>query len=379
MPQPLAGLKVVDFTHVVAGPLATHFLRLLGAEVIKIESPAGDPLRNYSLVPSERGMAPAFVGINAGKKSVVLDLKSEEGLATARALIAEADIVVENFRPDVLDRLGLGFEACKQLKPDILYCSVSGFGLNSPLKHHPAIDQIVQSLSGLMKLSGEPDDGPIRIGIPIVDTFVGVMAALAILSAVIQRDRFGGAQQIDVAMLDATMVMMLAVVNPFLINGTPFERTGNRGFSQAPTADTFPTAAGEITIGAVQENQVQRLLRVLGRDDLIGHPDYADRDLRQANADALQAELRSAFAAKPAAEWGPLLAEAGVPAGEVLDFSDVLERGWIDERDLKLSVPFGDGQAEILNTGFRFAHDGPGHGDPAPTLGEHTAAFLRSA
>lgn len=379
MPQPLEGLRVVDFTHVVAGPLATHFLRLLGAEVIKIESPAGDPLRNYSLVPAERGMAPAFVGINAGKKSVVLDLKSDQGLATARALIAEADIVVENFRPDVLERLGLGFDACKALKPDILYCSVSGFGLNSPLKHHPAIDQIVQSLSGLMKLSGEPDDGPVRIGIPIVDTFVGVIAALAILSAVIQRDRFGGAQRIDVAMLDATMVMMLAVVNPFMINGTPFERTGNRGFSQAPTADTFPTAQGEITIGAVQENQVERLLRVLGRDDLIGHPDYSDRDLRQANADALQAELTSAFAAKPAADWGPLLAEAGVPAGEVLEFSDVLERGWLDERDLKLSIPFDGQEVSILNTGFRFAHDGPGHGEAAPGLGEHTAAYLRNA
>lgn len=376
MPQPLHGLKVVDFTHVVAGPLATHLLRLLGAEVIKIEGAGGDPLRNYSLVAAERGMAPAFVGINAGKKSVVLDLKTPAGLAPAQRLVAGADIVVENFRPGVMDRLGLGYDACRALKSDILYCSVSGFGLDSPLRDHPAIDQIVQSLSGLMKLSGEPHDGPIRIGIPVVDTFVGVMAALAILSAVIQRDRFGGPQMIDVAMLDATMVMMLAVVNPFLINGTPFQRTGNRGFSQAPTADTFATAAGEITIGAVQDNQVDRLFRALGRADLCDHPDYADRDLRQANADALQAELTRAFATRPAAEWGPILAAAGVPAGEVLDFTDVLDRGWIDDRDLRLSIPYGEGRAEVLNAGFRFAHDGPGHRAAAPELGQHTETIL---
>lgn len=377
MPKPLEGIRVVDFTHVVAGPLATHMLRLLGAEVIKIESPAGDPLRNYSLVPEERGMAPAFVGINAGKKSVVLDLKSEAGLEAARNLIGNADVVVENFRPGVLARLGLGFEACKELNPDILFCSISGFGQDSPMRDHPAIDQIVQSLSGLMRVSGVEEDGPIRIGIPIVDTFCGVMAALAILSAIIQRDRFGGGgQEIDVAMLDATMVMMLSVVNPWLLNETPYERVGNRGFSRAPTADTFETAKGAITIGAVQENQVRRLFAALGLSHLADDPRYTDRDARQSNDTALQAELIAAFSQKTAAEWGPILAQAGIPAGEVLDFTDVLDRGWIDERDLMLSIPYDGSEARILNAGFRFATDGPGLSEPAPTLGQHTDAVV---
>lgn len=377
MKQPLAGLRVVDFTHVVAGPLSTHLLRLLGAEVVKIETPAGDPLRRYSLVPEERGMAPAFVGINAGKKSVVLDLKSEAGAEAARALIASADVLVENFRPGVLARLGFGFEAAKALRPGIVYCSVSGFGQVSPLREHPAIDQIVQSLSGLMYLSGQKEDGPIRIGIPIVDTFCGVLAALAILAALLQRERFGGAgQYIDVAMLDSTMVMMLAVVNPFLLNGTEFVRTGNRGFSRAPTADTFPTAEGQITVGAVQEGQVRRLFATLGLDDLSADPRFADGDARMAHDAALRAELEAAFATRPAAEWGPILAEAGVPAGEVLAFDEVLDRGWIDERDLTLSIPYDGGEAAILNAGFRFASGGPGHAEPAPTLGEHTDAIL---
>lgn len=379
MHQPLSGLRVVDFTHVVAGPLATHMLRLLGAEVIKVESPGGDPLRQYSLVPEERGMAPAFVGINAGKKSIVLDLKSPEGAEAARRLIASADILVENFRPGVLDRLGFGFEAARGLRPGLIYCSVSGFGQTGPLRDHPAIDQIVQSMSGLMNLSGQEEDGPIRIGIPIVDTFCGVMAALAILAAVIQRERFGGqGQNVDVAMLDTSMVLMLAVVNPFLLNGTPFVRTGNRGFSRAPTADTFPTARGQITIGAVQENQVRRLFEALGRADLSEDPRFADRDARMRHEEALQRELRAALATRAAAEWGPILSTAGVPAGEVLDFSDVLSRGWIDERDLTLSIPYDGEDARILNAGFRFAEGGPGVDAAAPPLGAHGPEILEA-
>ncbi len=379
MQQPLSGLRVVDFTHVVAGPLATHMLRLLGAEVIKVESPGGDPLRQYSLVPEERGMAPAFVGINAGKKSVVLDLKSEDGAEAARRLIGSADILVENFRPGVLERLGFGFEAARALRPGLVYCSVSGFGQTGPLRDHPAIDQIVQSMSGLMNLSGCEEDGPVRIGIPIVDTFCGVMAALAIVSAVLQRERFGGeGQYVDVAMLDTSMVMMLAVVNPFLLNGTPFARTGNRGFSRAPTADTFPTAEGQITIGAVQENQVRRLFEALGRADLADDPRFSDRDARMYHDDALQAELRAALAARPAAEWGPILAEAGVPAGEVLDFTEVLSRSWLEERDLTLTIPYDGAEAQILNAGFRYATSGPGIDAPAPDLGAHGPEVLET-
>lgn len=371
--QPLAGYRVVDFTHVVAGPLATFLLRLLGAEVIKIEGPGGDPFRNYSLVPQERGMAPAFVGINAGKKSVVLDLKSEEGRATATTLVESADVVVENFRPGVIERLGFGFEDCKRIRPGIIHCSVSGFGQDGPLRDNPAIDQIVQSLSGLMRVSGEEPDGPIRIGIPIVDTYTGVLAALAIVSALLQRERFSGeGQRVDVAMLDATIVMMFSVVNPWLINRTPFTRVGNRGFSRAPTADTFPTADGGLTVGAVQEGQVRRFFECIGLKALIGDPRFSDRDVRMENAEALQAEIVRALSMKPASEWGELLAAAGVPAGEVLDFTDVLDRGWIDARDLKMSIPFGEGSVEILNAGFKFAEHGPGLAEAAPALGEHT-------
>ena len=171
MAKALSGYRVLDFTHVLSGPIATNFLILMGADVIKIESGAGDTMRNYGGGQSSDAMGPSFVSVNSGKRSIVLDLKSKAGIDVAQRLIAKADVVVENFRPGVIDRLGLGYEACRKIKADVVFCSVSGFGQSGPLKFNPAIDQIVQSMSGLMNLSGEPGSPPVRIGFPVVDTY----------------------------------------------------------------------------------------------------------------------------------------------------------------------------------------------------------------
>ena len=187
--QALAGIKVADFSHVVAGPLATHFLALNGAEVTKIEPPGGDPLRNYTLDPAELGAAPAFRGINAGKRSLVLDLKTAEGRDRAEAIIAGADVVVENFRPGVMARLGLDPEALCARHPHLVWCSISGFGQHGPLSDLRANDQIVQSMAGLMLLSGREGEPAQRVGFPIVDTFTGLLAAFAIQTALLQRER----------------------------------------------------------------------------------------------------------------------------------------------------------------------------------------------
>ncbi len=378
MAQPLAGIRVVDFSHVVAGPLATHFLALLGADVVKVESPAGDALRNYTLQPDQRGMAPAFMGINLGKRSVVLDLKHEDGRRSAFDLAAGADVVVENFRPGVMARLGLGAERLQAANPGLIYCSVSGFGQDGPMRDFPAIDQIVQSVSGLMGLSGNPGDDAIRVGIPIVDTFSGLLAAFAIQSALLQRDRNGGrGQEIDVAMLDATLVMMLSVVNPLLIAGEAPVRTGNRGFSRAPTADTFRTADGQITVGAVEEATVNRMLDVLELGELRGDPRFADRDARIRNADALAAELARAFRSRTTAQWVEALNLASVPAGPVSTVKDAIELPQVKNRGLRMQVSTPDGRRyEALNAGFRFRHDGPGIERGAPRLGEHTEEIL---
>lgn len=379
MPQVLAGYRVLDFTHVLSGPIATNFLCLLGADVVKVESSIGDTMRNYGSKQATNGMGPSFVSVNSGKRSIVLDLKDPVHLGAVKKLMASADVVVENFRPGVMDRLGLGYSACRELKPDVVFCSVSGFGQAGPLKFNPAIDQIIQSMSGLMNLSGEPGSPPIRIGFPVVDTYSGLLAAFAIVCALLQRERTGEGQCIDVAMFDAAMVMMISVLGPYLVAGMKPEKQGNRGYSMSPTADTFPTGKGSITIGAVRQEQFELLCKVLGRPDLVADPRYADRKLRFENGATLQASVTEALVGKTAEQWERLLNDAGVAAGVVRDLSDAIELDHFDTRSLKipLSVPGLDRENfEVLNAGFRLAHDAPGVDRPPPRLGEHTREVL---
>ena len=381
MAQPLAGVRIADFSHVIAGPLATHFLRLLGAEVIKIEPPSGDVLRNYTQRRELRGMAEPFIGANAGKKSIVLDLKSEAGHEAARRLIGTSDIVVENFRPGVIDRLGLGYQALRKDHPSLIFCSISGYGQSGPMRDYPAIDQIIQSVSGLMGLSGEPGNGPMRVGFPIVDTYSALLAAFAIQSAYIQRERDPQrrGQHIDMSMLDASLVMMASVINPLMISNIEPRRTGNRGFSLAPTADTFATLDEPITIGAVQQNQYERLCKALERPDLLTDPRFSDPDQRMAHDKELQGELARSFKTRSALDWERRLADAGVPAGAVRPLRDVLDLPQLEGRGLRLAIEVPNeavGQTSILNAGFKFAHDGPGVSAPPPQLGQHTAEVL---
>lgn len=377
MARALEGIRVLDFSHVVAGPLATHFLSLNGAEVIKLEQPKGDGLRYYTANPAQSGNAPAFQGINVDKKSVVLDLKSAEGRCSARQLAGTADVIVENFRPGVMARFGLDHETLRAQHPDLIYCSVSGYGQTGAMRDFPAIDQIIQSVSGLMLLSGNPGDAAQRFGIPIVDTYAGLLAAFAIETALLHRERQGGGQTIDLAMLDATLVMMLSVVNPMLIANELPVRTGNRGFSRAPTADTFRTAKGEITIGAVEQAQVERLLAVLNLLHLLERPEYSTRETRIQHADAMSVELARAFLDRPASDWVERLNAAKVPAGAVGSVAEAIALPHLADRQLFLDLEDDKGQVyRALNAGFMFAHDGPFADRPAPTLGEHTEEIL---
>ncbi|MFZ2102647.1 MAG: CoA transferase [Oricola sp.] len=383
MPQPLAGIRIADFSHVIAGPLATHFLRLLGAEVIKVEPPTGDVLRNYTQRKELRGMAEPFISTNAGKKSVVLDLKTEFGREAARRLVETSDVLVENFRPGVIDRLGLGHDTFRDSHPSLIFCSISGYGQGGPMRDYPAIDQIIQSVSGLMSLSGEPDSGPLRVGFPIVDTYSALLGAFAIQSALIQRERDPDrrGQFIDMSMLDASLVMMASVVAPLVISGIQPRRTGNRGFSLAPTADTFDTLDDPITIGAVQQIQYERLCAALDRPDLKSDPRYATPDLRMKHDRELQGELAMTFRTRTALEWEETLSRHGVPAGAVRSVEDVLRLEQLQGRNLKLDISVPNAAVEtatILNAGFTFSHDGPGLSEAPPLLGEHTEEILRS-
>lgn len=382
MKQPLDGVRVADFSHVMAGPYATHLLRLLGAEVIKIEAPGrGDAMRYYG--PDRRfdGMAPAFIAVNAGKKSICLDLKDEHDARTARAIVARSDVVVENFRPGVMARLGFGFDQVKILRPGIVYCSVSGYGQSGPLRDWPAIDNIVQATSGMMSLGGEPGDPPMRVGFPAVDTLTGQTAAFAILAALLRRANGAhDAQLIDVAMLDASLAFMASAVVPYLVTGKALQRTGQVGYSGQPTSGLFRAQDGHyVSLGVVQQHQFERLARLLDRPGWLTDARFATPHSRIEHAAALILELDAVLATQPADHWESLLSAAGIPCGRVREVGEAVSLPHLATRGLKLpvTVPGFDEPVSIVNAGFCMNEAGPHVAEPPPRLDEHRDEILQ--
>jgi crotonobetainyl-CoA:carnitine CoA-transferase CaiB-like acyl-CoA transferase len=378
MRQVLEGIRIADFSHVMAGPYATHLLRLLGAEVIKIEAPGrGDAMRYYGADRRYDGMAPAFIAVNAGKKSIVLDLKKPEDLAQARALVGRCDVLVENFRPGVMQRLGLDYPAVKTLNPSVVYCSVSGYGQSGPRRDWPAIDNIVQATSGMMSLGGDPDGPPMRVGFPVVDTLTGQTAAFAILSALLRRERSGEGDFIDVAMFDATIAFMASAVVPFLVTGRALERTGNTGYSGQPTSALFKARDGHsISLGVVQQHQFELLARLLEQPQWLTDPLFRDPDTRRQNAPAVQKALSEVLGGRNAAEWEQLLSAAGIPCGMVRDISQAMSLPELDQRDLRIALnipglPVRE-DVSVLGPGFVSSQAGKSALGAPPTLGQHT-------
>jgi CoA:oxalate CoA-transferase len=380
MTQPLSGIRVADFSHVMAGPYATHLLRLLGAEVIKIEAPGmGDAMRHYGADRRYDGMAPAFVAVNAGKKSIALDLKNPQDLDVARRLVERCDVLVENFRPGVMARLGLGHDAVKALNPRLVYCSISGYGQSGPLRDWPAIDNIVQATSGMMSLGGDPGDPPMRVGFPAVDTLTGQTAAFAILAALLRRERGGGGDYIDVAMFDASLAFMASAVVPYLVTGKALARTGNTGYSGQPTSALFVARDGrQISLGVVQQHQFAALAKLLGREDWLTDPRFTDPERRRENTPVVQAELGAELCRRDAAEWESMLSAAGVPCGMVRDVGEAVSMPHLESRKLRLplripGLPEGREDVAVLNAGFVMEADGPHVDARPPRLGEHDA------
>lgn len=379
MNQPLAGFRVADFSHVMAGPFASHLLRLMGAEVIKIESRRGDQFRNYGADRRFDGMSPAFVAANVGKKSIALDLKDPEDQDIARRIVTHSDVVLENFRPGVIARLGFGYDVVREWRPDIVYCSVSGYGQRSEQRDWPAIDNIVQATSGMMMLSGAEGDPPVRIGFPIVDTLTGQTAAVAILGALLQRERTGEGAFIDVSMLDAAMAFMTSALTPYLTTGESMKRLGNTGYSGLPTAALFATRDGRhVSLGVVQENQFAALCRFLGREDWLDDARFATPDARRANFDAMFAELEQMFLTRDAGEWERELSAINVPCGMI---RTVGEAAQLCGSQALLNVriegfPAGP-EVAVPNAGFSMEPGGPGTDAAPPRLDENREEILQ--
>jgi crotonobetainyl-CoA:carnitine CoA-transferase CaiB-like acyl-CoA transferase len=378
---PLANIRVLDLTNVLAGPFCCHQLAHLGADVIKVEVPgSGDLARQLGADPelNRRLMGVSFLAQNAGKRSITVDLKHAQGKAVFRALVRRADVVVENFRPGVMKRLGLDFQALRQENPRLVYCAISGFGQDGPLSNLPAYDQIIQGMAGVMAVTGAPDTAPYRVGYPIADTIGGLTAAMAVSAALADPQREQGCF-IDVSMLEATMATMGWAVSNHLIAGKPPGPMGNDNVTASPSG-TFRTADGLLNIAANKQEQFEALCRLVGCPEAIDDERFRERQARLRNRDALTTLLQARLAARSATQWWPLLTEAGIPAGPVVSVPQALAQPQIRERGMLgrfEDVP-GVGRAiEVLRTGVKLDGSAPAVATPPPMLGQHTVEILR--
>ncbi|WP_213683585.1 CoA transferase [Roseicyclus sp.] len=377
---PLRGVRVLDLTNVLAGPFACQQLAHLGAEVVKIEAVGrGDLARNLGADPdlSARGMGISFLAQNAGKTSLTLNLKDTRGRAILERLVKDADVLVENFRPGVMDRLGVGPDHLRSLNPRLIYCAISGFGQTGPWADRPAYDQIVQGAAGVMSITGDAGSAPLRVGYPLADTIGGLTAAMAIGAALNAQPR--GAF-IDVSMLEAVLATMGWVVSNHLVGGVEPEPQGNENPTSAPSG-TFQCSDAPINIAANTDDQWLALAGHLGRADLCAHPDFATREDRKLNRHRLRAELETVLTTRPAEIWAEELATIGVPAGAVMRVPAILAHPQITGRDFigRFDAVPGVGRpVDLVRLGAMIDGMRPSVTTPPPALGQHSDDILQA-
>jgi crotonobetainyl-CoA:carnitine CoA-transferase CaiB-like acyl-CoA transferase len=360
----LDGVRVLDLTNVLAGPYCGYQLALVGADVVKVEMPeSGDLARMLGPTPAlnQAKMGASFLAQNAGKRSVEIDFKSAAGKEQFLTLVAEADVVLENFRPGVMERLGLGYERLKGVRPGLIYCAISGFGQTGPLKDNPAYDQIIQGLSGIMSITGTPETAPLRVGYPVCDTLGGLFGAFAIAAALVRRDRTGEGAFLDVSMLESALSALGWPVSNYLVSGIQPSPMGNENFTASPSG-AFATGEGLLNIAANKQEQFVSVCTVIGRPELASDPRFLTSDDRIAHRYELRVLIEEALAASSAADWETCLNKAGVPAGRVLTVPQVLDEPQVKERDMAVQfeqVPHIDGTVTVVRGGFLVDGEAP--------------------
>jgi len=373
MTAPLAGIRVIELARILAGPWAGQALADLGADVIKVEAPEGDDTRRWGppfITHDGEQAAAYFHATNRGKRSVVCDFRTPEGQAMVRALVADADVVIENFKVGGLAKYGLDYASLHALNPALIYCSITGFGQTGPYAHQPGYDFIIQGMAGLMSITGEAEGQPQKVGVAVVDIFTGVYASTAILAALHQRASTGQGQQIDMSLLDvATSIMANQAMN-YLATGVAPAKMGNAHPNLVPYA-VFDCADGWIIIATGNDGQYQRLCNLLGQPQLAGAPYLTNAD-RVANREALTTELTAATRLRRKADLLTACAAAGVPAGPINDLAEVFADPQVVHRGLRLDL----GGVPGLRSPFTFSDADLTLDRPAPTLGEHQDEVL---
>ena len=372
----LENVRVLDMTNVLSGPFATSHLALLGADVIKIENPkGGDLARNLGCMPeyNQKLMGTSFMLQNANKKSITLNLKEEKAIEIFKKLVETADVLVENFRPGVMNRLGIGYEVLKEINPKLVYCAISGYGQTGPDAKKPAYDQIMQGLSGEMSINGNSDLNPLRAGFPVCDTVGGLNAAFAVMAGLFHQERTGKGQFIDIALLDSIMPMMGWVVANLLIGGQEPSLLGNDNFTSAPSG-MFTTKDGYINIAANKQEQWENLADLIDLASLKEAERFAIRDNRKKNRWALNDLVNEKLKSNTTEYWVEIFNKNGIPSGAILDLKGALEQEQIKHREAFSTVHIDtiDRDIPIFNLTAKFSET-PGTIDsPPPELGEHS-------
>ena len=376
----LHGLRVLELTQVMAGPFCGQVLADLGADVVKVEPPEGGDQSRRSLGFSGKGEdTAAFLAVNRNKRSVALDLKDDGQRALFLDLARTADVLIENYRPGVAARLGVGFDALREINPRLIYASISGFGQTGPYAMRPGFDLIAQGMAGVMSVTGEPGGEPVKAGIPISDLSAGLFCAVAILSAVVARQRTGRGQHIDTSLFEGALALSIWESAELWATGRTPAALGSAHRLNAPY-QALRTRDGHITVGGNNQRLWERLCTAVGRDDLIDDPRFHTNAERMDNRPALVAELESALAARDTDDWVQVLLAEGVPAGPIHDYRQVFDDPHTLARDMVVEIEHPvEGTIRALGIPVKLSETPGGVRRAAPLLGQHTAEVLREA
>lgn len=387
MPGPLSHIRVLDLSRILAGPWCGQVLADLGADVIKVERlGAGDDTRSWGppFLKDSDGNATKeagyYLSVNRGKRSVELDLKSEEGLAAVRALAAQSDILLENFKTGTLDRMGLGYEALREVNSQLIYCSVTGFGLTGPQARDAAYDFMIQGMGGLMSVTGgddgSPGGGPQKVGVPIIDLMTGMYAAIGSLAALANRAQTGEGEHIDLAMLDVSVAMLANQAMNYLVSGKTPVRRGNRHPNIQPQ-NVYPVKDGHIVLAVGNDGQFRRFAEVIGRSDLADDPKFATNAARVENLPALETVILEQLGSRSVDDWMGAFADAGVPAGPINTVDKVFEEPQVQHRQMLRDLPHPlSGTLKQVVSPLNFRNAPLSFDTPPPLLGQHTEEVL---
>ncbi len=381
--QAFSNVRILDFSQVLAGPFAVMQLALLGADVIKIEQPGtGDSTRGLMNQGQDESMSPSFMGMNLNKRSLTLNLKKNEAVEIITRLITNIDVVVENFKGGTMERLGLDYETLSTLKPDLIYCSVTGYGQTGDKAADAAYDGAIQASSGMMSQNGHPETGPTRTGYMPVDMSTALNTAFAISAALYRKARTGKGQRIDVAMMDTAIVMQAAQYSNWLNQGSLVGLRGNSSPTRQPTADVFPTSDGFIQVTALRQTQAEALFREIGISDLLDQADFETPEARMNKPELTVEAVSNALQQATTREWMQRLAPLGIPVAEVRELPEVVKDSQFEGRNAFVTMPSpieAGSTITVAKAGYMTNEDGPEVTRGPPKIGEHTEQILSDA